>query len=79
VIGVDPAGQRNARELLAQYGPLIGGLELAKVLNFKNMAAFRQALRRGRLPIRVFDLPGRKGKFALTQDLINWLASLELK
>lgn len=68
----------TAKELLARHGPLIGGLELAKVLNFKNMAAFRQALRRGTIPIRVFELPRRRGKFALTQDLAAWLESLKL-
>jgi len=67
----------TANELLARHGPLIGGQELAKVMNFKNMAAFRQALRRGTIPVRVFELPGRRGKFAMTQDLVAWLASLE--
>jgi hypothetical protein len=67
----------TTKELLARHGPLIGGLELAKILSFKNMAAFRQALRRGTIPVRVFELPGRRGKFALTQDLVAWLSSLE--
>lgn len=74
---IDQANGCIASELLARHGPLIGGVELAKILNFRNMAAFRQALRRGTVPIRVFELPGRRGKFALTHDLADWLVSLK--
>lgn len=74
---IDEVNACIASELLVRHGPLIGGAELAKILNFRNMAAFRQALRRGAVPVRVFELPGRRGKFALTQDLAAWLASLE--
>lgn len=61
------------------YGPLINGKQLASLLKFPSMAAFRQALRRGLLPVRVFELPGRKGKFALTGDVVQWLIDIESK
>lgn len=63
-------------ELHSLYGPLMGGKELAVALGFKNTAAFRQALRRGNLPVKVFVLPSRKGKFALTRDVSQWLETL---
>jgi len=62
-----------------KYGPLINGKQLTSLLKFSSMAAFRQALRRGVLPVRVFDLPGRKGKFALTGDVAQWLIDIETK
>lgn len=61
------------------YGPLINGKQLASLLKFPSMAAFRQALKRGVLPVRVFELPGRKGKFALTGDVAQWLIDIHSK
>lgn len=50
----------------------MGGTELERLLGFTNNAAFRQALRRGRLPVRVFPLPDRRGKFAFTAEIAAW-------
>lgn len=63
-------------ELQARFGPLIGGKELALALGFASTTAFRQALRRGNIPVKVFVLPSRKGKFALTRDVSRWLETL---
>lgn len=38
------------------------------------MPAFRQALARNTVPIRVFGLPKRRGKFAFVEDVAYWLA-----
>ena len=64
-------------DLYNRYGPLVGGAQLAKSLGFSSTVAFRQALRRGTIPIEVFELPNRKGKFALTRDLIIWLSRVK--
>jgi len=64
-------------DLLAQYGPLISGRDLVRCLGYKSAAAFRQALKRGSLPVPVFELPNRKGKFALTSEVVRWFAALE--
>ncbi len=71
--------QSSIAALLEKYGPLIDGKELASLLRFSSMAAFRQALRRGALPVKVFELPGRKGKFAFTQDLVQWLDGVKAR
>lgn len=63
-------------QLIRQFGPLIGGSELCRALGFRSAVTFRRALREGRLPVRVFELEGRKGKFALTTDIAGWLARL---
>jgi hypothetical protein len=64
------------RQLLTAYGPLIGGDNLRRVLGFQTAAAFLQAATRGTLPIPVFPIANRKGKFALARDIATWLAAL---
>lgn len=60
-------------------GPLVGGLSLAKILGFRSTAALAQAARRGKLPIKVFSLEGRRGLFALSQEVNSWLSTLAAK
>lgn len=62
-----------AAEMLRLHGPLIGGDALRQALGFPSADAFRQALHRNKLPIAVFALPYRRGKFALTQEVVRWL------
>jgi hypothetical protein len=45
----------------------------AKAMGFKSPDALRQARRDGRLPISMFRIPGRRGWFAATQAVIEWL------
>ena len=63
--------------LWAENGPLISGEDLWRTLGFKNSAAFRQAKSNGRLEVRVFSLPNRRGTFAFTKDVTEWLNNLE--
>jgi hypothetical protein len=63
--------------MLALYGPLVGASALVKALGFKTYAAFHRARRLGNLPISVFDLPGRRGPFARTTDIADWLETLD--
>jgi hypothetical protein len=65
--------------LLTRFGPLLGGADLVQALGYSNAAAFRQARRQGRLGVHVFDLPSRRGKFALTSDVVLWLANASLR
>lgn len=61
------------RELAVEYGPLLDAAATAKALGFKSQDALRQARRDGRLPISMFRLPGRRGWFASTQAVIEWI------
>lgn len=63
-------------ELSRQYGPLLSGRDLALVLGLPSPEALRQAFKRGHVPIPVFSLPHRRGKFALTRDAAAWLSSM---
>lgn len=62
-------------ELTAQHGPLLSGDTLRIVLGYPSKEAFRQALSRKTVPIPVFTLPNRRGKFALTKDVAALLAA----
>lgn len=62
--------------LYEQYGPLIGGPDLVKVLGYRSNASFRRAEKLGLIGVRIFDIPGRKGKFAMSIDVAIWLDKL---
>lgn len=62
------------RELMGKYGPLISNDDLRVALGYVSMDAFRQALARKTMPIPVFQLPNRRGKYALVKDVALWLS-----
>jgi hypothetical protein len=68
--------QRIECALMREFGPLIGGNDLHHALGFTSTEAFRQAEARSQMPIAVFNIPHRRGKFALVADLATWLAAL---
>lgn len=68
--------QAIAADLAARHGPLIGGADLWRSLGYPSAEAFRQAARRKRLPVPVFPVPQRRGKFALTFDIARWLTQI---
>jgi len=71
--------QLELREsLLRMHGPLLGGEALVAALGHKNAASLRQARRRKQVAITLFTVPNRRGWFALTQDVADWLANLRL-
>lgn len=61
--------------LTRTLGIVVGGSALSKALGYRTQGAFRQALTRNRIPIPVFALDGRRGRFALTSDIAQWLWS----
>src|SRR5450830_378801 len=63
------------RELTLRYGPLVSGASLQQVLGYASSDAFRQALSRKTVPIPVFSIQNRRGKFALVKDVAAWLAT----
>lgn len=65
-------------DLKNKYGFLMSGNDVAKQLGFKSTEAFRQAVFRKKLSINIFTIPNRKGKFAYSKDVAEWLASLKM-
>jgi len=60
-------------ELTSQYGPMVTGKDLLRLLAYPTQAAFRQALNRNQLPVPVFSIKHRRGKFALVKELARWI------
>lgn len=66
-------GDELASELQSNFGPLMFGEDLWKILGFTSAGAFRQAKSQDRLEIPTFSLPNRRGTFAFTRHVANWL------
>ena len=75
----DPLADLLEQALLREFGPLVGGDDLCRMLGLASKEAFRQAEFRKQVPIPTFNIPHRRGKFALTVDLARWLAEMRLR
>lgn len=62
------------QDLESRHGVMLGGQVLWASLGYPTADAFRQAFIRGVVPVPVFPLPKRRGKFALARDVAHWLA-----
>jgi len=62
--------------LTQTHGELIGGRALARCLGYRTDRAFQLAARSGTLPIATFEISGRRGRYAKTESVARWLASL---
>lgn len=65
-----------AETMLKEFGPLMGGEELRRALGYRTGAAFARAVRMGTIGIPLFEIPNRRGRFALTIDVAKWLIAL---
>lgn len=61
--------------LLRLHGPLLGGEALASALGHRSAESLRQARRRGQVAVPLFTVPNRRGWYALTQDVADWLTA----
>lgn len=75
----DKLAQEIEHGLHERHGPMLGGAALYRALGFPTAAAMRQAVSRGRVPVPLFDIEGRRGRFALTLDVALWLARCRAK
>lgn len=75
---LDALKSQLRQDLERIHGPLLGGPKLVAALGHSNLASLRQARRRGRVSVPLFTLPQRRGFFALTLDVANWLAEARL-
>jgi hypothetical protein len=67
--------QKIEQDLLLLFGtPMLNLNQLQRALNYRSIAAIKQSLIRGTCPVSVFDLPNRRGKFALAKDVSLFMA-----
>ncbi len=61
-------------DLYQHFGPLLFNANLYAALGYPSGDAFRQALCRKTVPVEIFSIERRRGKFALSRDVALWLA-----
>jgi hypothetical protein len=66
-------------DMLDLYGPILSGRNLVKTLGYSSSDALRQAVSRKTIPVPIFSIKKRKGKFALTKDVAFWLAEQRIE
>ncbi len=70
----EPAGLvALQRQLTDQYGVLLDHAQLRQVLGYRTASAFEAAIKQERIGVRIFAVPGRRGKFAFSADVARWL------
>lgn len=65
-------------DLSRLYGPVLTGAALQKALGYRSGDAFRQAVCRNSVPVPLFSIANRRGKFALAKEVASWLAQQRL-
>lgn len=56
--------------------PLLTAAETARLLGYPTTGALAKARQAGRLPIEMFQVPGRRGWFAATPKVRAWLQAV---
>jgi hypothetical protein len=76
---VEQLAQQLEQDLLHLYGsPLITGEDLQRALGYRSIDALRKAIVRKSIPVSVFSIEHRRGKYALIKDIARWLAKESL-
>jgi len=66
-------------DLMRFYGsPLLSGENLKGALGYRSIDALRQAIIRKTIPVPVFQIKNRRGKYALIKDIAHYLAKTRL-
>jgi len=66
-------------DLMRFYGsPLLSGEDLKGALGCRSIDALRQAIIRNTIPVPVFKIKNRRGKYALIKDIAHYLARTRL-
>lgn len=68
-----------SKKAYEKYGPILGGKDLWRSLGYKTFAAFVRAVDKGSMGVKVFRIEGRRGWFAMTEDVVIWLSQLKEK
>lgn len=61
------------KAFLDRYGEIMKAKEVAELFRYKSDRAFVRAAERGSLPVRVFQVPGRRGRFVETRSVAAWM------
>lgn len=67
------SAEQMVNDLVGHYGSVMTGFALVYALGYRNESAFRQSISRKTVPVDVFSIQGRWGKFAQTEHVAKWL------
>lgn len=70
----DDLARELNEQLVRQFGPILSSEGLVKALGYRSSAAYRQAVTRDTVPVPLFQIPNRRGRFALARDVAIWLS-----
>lgn len=66
----------HERELAERYGSLMPLKDVTEVLRYPSVHAARQARRRGKFPVQLIRIPNRRGWWASTRSVAEYLDAL---
>ncbi len=66
----------TSERLFREFGELLTLADASKVLGYPSYSAFRKAVYRGQVPLRIIQIDQRRGRFIKTSDLTEYLQSL---
>jgi hypothetical protein len=72
---IEALAKQLKQDLLDSYGPMLFGKALLNALGYGTGDAFRHAVSRGTVPVPIFSIAKRRGKYALTKDVADWIAT----
>ena len=61
-------------ELVRKFGIVLPSSVLVKMLGYHSPSAYRQAISRGTVPVQLFSMPNRRGRFALARDVAEFVS-----
>jgi hypothetical protein len=68
------------RELMNRYGaPLLTGDKLSDAMGYRSIHSLRKHMAKDEVPVKLFTIKGRRGRFALLKDIALWLAKQRLE
>lgn len=61
-------------KLIREYGICLSGEALSRALGYRSVGTLRQAIKYRTVPVPLFPIKNRRGKYALAGDVARWLA-----
>ena len=65
--------------LREHHGELLTGEALYSTLGFTSADAFHKARKRGQVHVGIFSMPNRRGNFAITREVVDWICRLRFE
>lgn len=62
-------------DLTKRHGQIIAARDLHKLLGFKSYSSFKRCVLRGNLSLQLLTIEGRRGRHAMTPDVVDWLVA----